>query len=327
MKNGLSRFTFYLEQVKVLFDNARKQNNPSLWLFTNNARTPFFMLESLAKIYAEMHNPQMFGKLKEEFKFIEDGLGQTDYYNWLSLAIDSEKKIPADNKQYIKTRLSEVMVQLNEAMNEKSWLSSDFGSINKITEKLNEADWMSPEKEVKVFSEFYKGSVDKIIRFVTGTNYHFVNVENDVHELRRKLRWLSIYPQSLRGAIQFAPDIKTAAHLEKYLTEEIINSPYNRLPDKGNNTSFLMLHKNYFLSLSWMIQQLGNLKDEGLLLIGLCESITQITACRKEEALSKAYAMFGGKQRKMQEILDDAESVTRTFFNEKNLQHIIAVTA
>jgi hypothetical protein len=60
---------------------------------------------------------------------------------------------------------------------------------------------------VIAFSELYKESVDKIIRFVAGTNYHFVNVENDVHELRRKLRWLSIYPQSLRGAIQFAPDM------------------------------------------------------------------------------------------------------------------------
>jgi hypothetical protein len=114
MKNGLSRFTFYLEQIKALLNNARKQKNPSLWLFSNNARSPFFMLESLAKIYAKMHNPKMFGNLKDKFKFIED---------------------------------------------------------------------------------------------VAGTNYHFVNVENDVHELRRKLRWLSIYPQSLRGAIQFAPDM------------------------------------------------------------------------------------------------------------------------
>jgi hypothetical protein len=74
MNNGLSRFTFYTEQIKVLLNKARVLKNPGMWLFKNNARTPFFMLEGLAKIYADMHNTKKSGKLKEHFKLIEDSL-------------------------------------------------------------------------------------------------------------------------------------------------------------------------------------------------------------------------------------------------------------
>jgi hypothetical protein len=69
---------------------------------------------------------------------------------------------------------------------------------------------------------------------------------------------------------------------------------------------------------------LGRLKDEGLLLTGLCEAIRQSTSCREEEALAKAYALLGKKQHKIQEILDNAEAITKTFFKENNLQHLIA---
>lgn len=323
MNKGLSRFTFYMEQIKALLGKAREQKNPAMWLFENNARTPFFMLEGLAKIYSGMHNPKKFGKLKEHFKLIEDGLGQIDFYYSFSEAFADKKQIPVICKQYIKKQIDQKALQLNEVLKDKDWLSDDNRRIKKITKKLNEADWLKPAKEVEAISGFYNKSIIAINDFVAETNYLFDNVETDVHELRRKLRWLSIYPQALQGAIQYATDNRPANHLKKYLTKEIINSPYNKFPVAGNNTSFLLLQKNYFLALSWMIEQLGILKDEGLLLTGLCETIKQSTGCEEEEALAKAYTLLGRKQRKMQAILDYAEAITKTFFKEDNLQHLI----
>ena len=324
MNNGLSRFTFYTQQIKVLLSKAREENDPALWLLNNNARTPFFMLEGLAKVYTNLHNPKKFDKLREHFKLIEDGLGQIDYYYSLCAAFAADKLIPTDCRQYIVTRLDQSVAQMNDELKNKDWLSNGNNRILKITEKLKEADWLNPIKEVGAISGFYKSSIVNITQFVTETNYHFDNVEKDVHELRRKLRWLSIYPQAFQGAIQYATDIKTAAHLKKYLTREIINSPYNKLPPAGNNTSFFLLQKNYFLALSWMIAQLGNLKDEGLLLTGLCEAIKHNTACMDDEILVKAETLLGRKQRRMQSILDDSEAITRTFFKENNLQHLIS---
>ena len=55
MHKGEQRFIFYLNQLQTLIDKAAKQKNPALWLFNNNARTPLFMLEALAKLRRLMH--------------------------------------------------------------------------------------------------------------------------------------------------------------------------------------------------------------------------------------------------------------------------------
>ena len=70
--------------------------------------------------------------------------------------------------------------------------------------------------------------------------------------------------------------------------------------------------------------KLGDLKDEGLLLKGLYEAIKENSGCRKEEALADAYALSGINHRKMEAILEDADAITKTFFEENNLQHLIA---
>jgi polyhydroxyalkanoate synthesis regulator phasin len=324
MKNGLARFTFYIGQIDKLLEKASVQNDPASWLYANNARTPFFMLEGLAKLYSGIHNTKKFGKVKKQFKRVEDGLGQIDYYNWLSAALDGKKQITAACIEYIKMQSEQKAAQLNDMLLDKGWLSDDDQRIKKITNRLEEIDWMNPDEEVAAISAYYKNDVSAITDFVTETNYRFDNVETGVHELRRRLRWLSIYPQALQGIIQYADDTHTAAHLKKYLTPEIVNSPYNKLPAAGSNTSFLYLDKNNFLALSWMIDKLGKLKDEGLLVTGLCQAIEQTTGCSDDEALAEAYIQLGRQQRKMREILDEAETVTKTFFKEDNLKQLIS---
>jgi len=326
MKKGLSRFMFYTDQLKALLNEARDQNNPAMWLFKNNARTPSFMLEALARIYSEMHNPKRFGKLKDQFKLIEDGLGQIDYYNMLYQAFSTGKRIPAMYRNYIKSRLEQSAADLNETLTDKEWLPKPGVRIKKITKKLKDANWMASGKEIEALSDIYRSSIAEIEEFVAGKSYTYDNVEVDVHELRRKLRWLSIYPQALRGAIQYAEGRRSSQRLKKYLTEEILNSPYNKLPQPGSNASFLLLNKNYFLCLSWMIAKLGELKDEGLLLTGLTEAIKQVTSGTDEEVMSKAKSLLGRNQRSMQTILDEAEEITKTFISEKILQHLITVT-
>ena len=324
MKNGLYRFTYHLQQVEILLNKVKKQKKPALWLFNNNARTPFFMLEGLAKLYADLQNNKKFTKLKEHFKIIEDGLGQIDYYDFLVKAFATNKQVSMACKQYVKKQFVNKVHLLNEALTENEWLNTDNKRITKINKKLKDARWLKSKQEVDAIAAFYGESIYSINEFVTKTKYHFDNVEEDVHELRRKLRWLSIYPQALQGFIQYAKDKKTELHLKKYLTKQIVNSPYNKLPIAGENTIFLLLNKNYFLSLSWIIYTLGTLKDEGLLIEGLKEAIQQTTTCNDEEAFKTTYIILGKKQRKMKVILDEAEVITKTFFSEHNLEHLLA---
>ena len=327
MKNGPARFEYYLTQVNNLLTKAAKQKNPALWLYKNNARTPFFMLEGLAKMYISIHNKKKFTKLKEHFKLVEDALGAIDFYDAFSTEFSKNKKIPVAITAYLQAQTREKIQSLNELLNEKEWLGNDNSRIKKIQKKLAEADWLKAEEEVQEMNEFYGQSIYEIVAFTEKESFHFDNVEADVHELRRKLRWLSIYPQAVRGCIQLSKSKKVPKHLEKYLTKEITTSPFNKMPDAGDNEAFLLLEQNYFYSLSWMIAELGKLKDEGLRIVAIKEALQQTSSISDAEAFKKAYQLTGAKQLKLEEILVKADSISKTYFKEKNLEYLVLGTA
>lgn len=327
MKNGSARFEFFLAQLQTLLTKSAKQKNPALWLYQNNVRTPLFMLEGLAKMYSGIHNKKKFAKLKEHFKLLEDTLGAIDYYDSFSKQFKQNKNIPAAIINYLQAQSREKIQSLNEILTEKEWLGSENSRIKKIQKKLQEADWLKEEDEIKEINDYYGNAIYDIVEFTTATKYHFDNVEADVHELRRKLRWLSIYPQALRGSIQLSQPKKIARHLKKYLTKAILTSPYNILPDAGDNKNFLLLDKNYFYALSWTIAELGKLKDSGLGVIAIKEALQQTGTVSDTGAYNKAYQILGKKQVKVQQILDTAEKVCKTYFTEHNLEHLVVGVA
>jgi hypothetical protein len=322
MKNGLSRFNFHLRQLQNLLDKAREQKDPTAWLFLNNGRTPFFMLQGLSRVYSAMHDRKQFSALKDKFKKMEDRLGEVDYYFSLHEALSSNKKIPEQYTRFALQKLLGSKEKLHKTLFHKGWISPGKTAMKKISGKLKKAGWMKPEKEAKALSGYYLKSIEKIKDFAASTGYHFDNVEEDVHELRRKLRWLSIYAQATQGIFQYKESSRAPAYLKKYMTPEIMDSPFNKLPEPGTNTSFILLDKNRFLALSWMIAKLGELKDEGLFVTGLAEIITESSGAGKNRAFREACRLMAVKKERLPEILDEAEALTRVFMKEKILDNL-----
>ncbi len=323
---GYQRFDFYLSKLQLLLDEAAKQKNPALWLYTNGARTPLFMLEGLAKIYAGLHNKKTFIKIKEQVKVLEDTLGAIDYYDVIAKDLGKNKKISVTITSYLQAQTREKIQSLNEMLTEKKWIGAEESRVLKIKKKLQKADWVAPEKEVKLFAEYYGKSIYTITEFVQSKKCKFDNMEADVHELRRKLRWLSIYPQALQGCIQLSESSNSPAHLKKYLTKEIVTSPFNKMPDAADNKQFLILEKKFFLSLSWMIDALGKIKDNGLHIIALTEALQQAGDLTETAARKKAYELLGAKQEKLPALLTKASTMSKTYFDEHNLEHLLLAT-
>lgn len=327
MKKGQARFDLFLAQLQTLLDKAAKQKNPALWLYQNNARTPLFMLEGLAKLYAGIHNKKKFIKIKAHFKLLEDAIGQIDYYDAFAKEFAGNKKIPATVVSYLQAQAREKIQSLNEILTEKDWIGSGKSRIEKIRKKLKKADWLDEQKDVEGVRDFYFSSINGILEFSNQKNFHFENVEKDVHELRRMLRWLSIYPQALKGCIQLSQAKKSPAYLSKYLTKAITGSPYNVMPDAGDLRYFLLLDKTRFYALSWMISELGNLKDSGLRLEVIKEALIQSGSTDEKAALIKARSFLGNRQLTEQQVLDQAEAILKTFCKEQNLESLVIGTA
>ncbi len=311
MKNGPARFDFYLNQLAKLMLDAANQPNAALWLYQNNARTPLFMLEGLARLYSSLHNKKRFARIDMHFKLIEDALGAIDYYDAFAKEFAKDKKIKAAVTKAVEAKALEKAKSLNKLLIKKNWMGKDANRIARIRARLAGANWLEPKAEMKAIEVFYQKNIAKINAFAEQYQSGFTALETQVHELRRKLRWLSIYPQAFQGCVQLTDKPSNDKNVAKYLVPEIVNSPFNKMPAAGANAYLLMLHRDYFFALSWMISDLGKLKDQGLRMVALNEAGTKAKTDAKSET----------------EILKQASDICRTYFAEKNLDKLLSGVA
>ena len=321
MKQGKARFDYQLNKVNALLSEAQSQENPALWLFLHDLRTPMFMLESLSKMYSQFHDKAFFTEINVRFKEIEDVLGAIDYYAAFLREFHADVKIPMTVKNHLESKTREKIILFNDLLIKKGWTNGK--NLRKINEGLTNSKWQNQEDEIANIEKYYHKQIKKINEFVSETTFEFKNVETQVHELRRKLRWLSIYPQAFQGAIQLHENEADLKNLKKYLIEEIVSSPFNNLPVSSTIKHHLLLEKCHFLALSWMISELGKLKDKGLKITALKNAFQEIAFLKDEEAMNEAYRVLGNDYPKMDILLKQAGVVAQKFFDEKVIDKLI----
>ncbi len=323
MNIGSYCYNYFLAQLKKIMDAATSSENAALYLFEHDARTPLFMLEGLSRFYETQHNKKRFGKLKDDFKILEDSLGAVDNYNWLQEACESLNECPENIKVYFGSQKNNKLEELNELLAKDNWLTEDKSAFKKIQKKLNNAKWQSPKDDIKGLETFYEKAVKEIIIFYKKNDHPFTKLEDEVHELRRDLRWLSIYPKSMQGAIQLVYSKPTNPASVPYLTEEIVKSPFNVMPAPGLNEYFLLLEKQYFLALSYMIAELGTIKDKGLFVYELGEAFKATEEITSAEAVQKAIQILNEAPNCEEVLLSKASQVCEDYFSNKLLQKLI----
>lgn len=321
---GLGRFEYYLIKLDDALLAASKTTNPALYLHKNNTRTVLFMLQALAKLYAGMHNEKKFLKLKENFKILEDALGDVDHYDAIAKEYEANKKIPRSIVTILKQKTVALIDLLNQILLKKKWINSNTLRTKKIRSKLVKMDWLEPKNEIASIKAFYIKEIKEVNAFYTEIEKPFTDIELQVHELRRKLRWLSIYAQALQGAIQFGTEELAAARYKKYLTKEIVKSPFNKLPLPGNNTATMLINKNCFLALSFTIDALGKLKDDGLKIFATKEALQLNKKITEADLTKKALSINGLASDGLNKLLTQANIICKPFFEEEILNHLIA---
>ena len=324
MTKGYKKFDYFLNILEEKLSIATKEKNPALSLYSNNARTPLFMLEALSKLFEGIHNKKKFGKLKDRFKSLEDGIGAIDYYDNITKELQTDARIPDNVKDYLLGQTREKIQRLNDILGEDNWIGDHADRIKKIRAKLKEAEWLQPKKEAAGIVTFYHTSIKEINVFLTESEEGFTEMEAQVHELRRELRWLSIYPQALQGQVQLSENNIVDPVTDKYITPEISGSPFNKMPEKGDNSPVVLLEKKYFLSLSWIISALGNQKDEGLRILAVAEALQQIENLSHTNALIKAIGIFDPEHMVMDNLLKETSRICKTFSEDQILNKLLA---
>ena len=320
---GWQRFDYFLQQLQAAFDKAGATEDAALLLYQQNVRTPLFMLEALTRLYKDILNKKRFKKFNELFKDFEDKLGAIDYYDGFGKEFSNKENIPQAVKDFIKAQMENRLADLRQMLEENGWTGNDNKRMQKITTKLQEANWPAEEEDASAIKTCYQETIAGIVENIKKNKISFQNVEADVHELRRELRWLSIYPQALRGLIQMKPSVNSPEYLKKYLVPEIVNSPFNKMPEPGGLKNIIYVDADHFYALSWLIAELGKLKDNGLRIIVLKEALQSINKLNDEEAEKQALALCGEGQMKTADILQKSKEISDQFFKEKIPEQLV----
>lgn len=305
-----SPFFFFSQQLGELFKKAEKQKNPALWLHQNGARNVLFMLEGLTRLHDRAFDEKLFGKWCKRFKKLEDVFGRIDDCLALEKEFAANKKINKELANQFSNGAAKYIEKCNKRLISKQWMTHRLDLFN---EQLNvySVDYNKEyihELKVAIIEE-----IEDIIIFLEKLNFNLTNMENHLHDLRRRLRWLSIYGQALNGLIQVKTSkTKTKTHIN-YFTKEILHSPYNKLPQKPKNCAIIEFDSSAFFALSWIINELGKQKDLGLKIESLSKTIYVYEDITKEQAQVKAEKLLGTKSTTHDDILKLASETIKTF--------------
>lgn len=321
-KVGKARFIYFLDKTEAILKEAAASENPARLIYSEDMRTSLFMLEGLSRIYNKIYRHQKLKKIKQKIKGLEDFLGEIDFYDDFHKQFAESKGIPLLITTYAGEQAEKKIKEFNKYLKKEKWIGKKKSRLKKIYKKLDDIDWFDEKSEAVAVAQVYENEIKKVLEKYQNSKKEFTDIENDVHELRRQLRWLSIYPQALRGLMQLSPDEEEPEFLKKYLTTSIINSPFNVMPDGGALQNHIILNRNYFYALSWMIAELGKLKDSGLKIDLIVEALTKVYKA-SSHAHELAYSFCDQNQMTIPGILHKSQTITRVFFDENILENLI----
>ncbi len=269
---GFRRFAIHLISLQKILGAAAAAPDPAQRLYALGARAPLFQLEGLARIYENLHNRHRFEKLRLTFKLLEDQLGRIDYYDGFRKEFSANPHCTPAVLEGLHSRMEQETQTLNTLLQTTGWLQQDGRRLKKTVSKLDGARYLSQEKEKKLFRCFWNNELARLQHEYHSGILNCHDIENGVHKIRRSLRWFSIYAQAMNGLVQLDQE-PPLSHPEyaSYLTREVVESPFNRMPAWNQSSKPLYVKAPVFYLLSALIAKLGVLKDNGLRIILLDE--------------------------------------------------------
>ncbi|MBA3649808.1 MAG: hypothetical protein H0W62_14905 [Chitinophagales bacterium] len=320
---GYKRFVTHLSQIQNNLKQAGATNTVAITFYNLGSRQTLFYLEGLARIYRRIHNPKRFKRLRNDFKEIEDQLGRVDFYDGWVKEFSVQKDFPAVLLENFKEHMNSEVKILGELMVEKKWAGTNPGVITEILSELDSADWLTPEKDSNQIAGMMNDELLEFDRDYNEGTLDFHDIENGLHKFRRDVRWFSIYAQALNGLVQLKEVSVPNQKLTAYLTPEVLNSPYNKLPPLKEDVSPIYIEAPNFYALSWLINELGVLKDDGLRIHTL-KAAAEETKFSNDLTFESLLKQLPVKSKcTIDEIVRKAEIITDKFIKEDSLLKLI----
>lgn len=307
-KKSISLYEPHLTSLENLLMQSKTQNDPAYWLYLNKARSPLFNLEALTRLMARTTNDPIAKSGEKLFKKLEDRIGEIDYYDAFVKQFSQNKAVKQAQVSYLIKKRDKALLAFNDKLGDKEFY------ISKINDFREKAELDIKNKGLMInLHEQLKTEILRTEEFFNEHKGGFNDFEEQVHAMRRKIRWISIYSASLGGLV-ILKDSKNKYPWEKeFITKTETTSKYNQLPVKSGLSYYIPLNKKAFYALSHVVDQLGIIKDKGLAVEALAGTIE-----KTENVKHSNPKLFVTRQLKLREtedfLLKQAYDITYKFF-------------
>lgn len=234
-------------------------------------RGELFMAESLTHLLKNVYVDKEIAQANKTFKKLEDVFGEIDYYDGFYKEFSKNKAIPKSECEYFLRKRDRIMEKLNEKLLKKGFYQDKFHELNnEFKINFNDAEIVL-KLQADIKDELLQ-CANFFLKFP-----QFTDMEKQVHEIRRKIRWISIYAQSMQGTIVLQLDPKIHSWEKQFVTKTQISSPYNKLPKNKTSTTHIQFNKKAFYALNHVVSALGEIKDKAFAIEALKKCIKKTT--------------------------------------------------
>lgn len=294
--------SIYLSQTQQLFEKAKSAGDPAKFLFANGARALLFNAQAIGRILCAI-DQKSHKKFLKSIKKVEDILGVIDYYVTLQKLATSKNKLAFND---CREKIEKYYRKLNERLIKKDFYSKlieDYSNPNKI-------NFNSLANKTLIIN-FLKEELAACEAFYLANSNKFNDIELHLHEMRRKIRWISIYAQALNGLIQLKSNTTKYNWEKEFITEAEKKSPFNKLPKNADIKKPIQFNQKAFYALSKVILELGKLKDEG--------QLNEFKSHYYNKALVKSL------EAKQTKLLEKANLILNNYFVKYKIHHHLLI--
>jgi hypothetical protein len=308
-------FGFYVQQILELFQKAISQPRPAVFLSQSNARTLLFDAEGLVRLVNRLISDKEVKRTLKTLKKLEDALGKISECNEQLAVFSGNKKIKPVQSELLSLKRDSLIAKLDVRLIEKAYYQNVFNDI-----LFEFAIDFNDELLIKKLREIIRNELEKAVAFYMDHKDGFKS-HKDVHELRRKLRWISIYAQAFRGIARLKDTGETYKWEKEFITKKETMSPFNKLKTKKDLATHIDFNKKAFLALSYMINELGQIKDALLLLKQVKKTLLK-AGLAKGDVQKQALLELGAKEDE-KALLNRANVLAASFFEKHRVHEML----
>lgn len=241
-----------------------------------DVRRSLFKLQMLSRMF-EGRNEKFFAKQRAFFKLLEDATGRLDLA--VSLRKTAEGLGDKQLTQAFQTKEDAARAEFIKVMKEEGLWDNSAELVKDLHRKFEDhGRWASGEKEreylVAHIAE-YAGDVHKAVK---ENKFDDPDIEKGLHELRRRLRWVTIEISALDGTVQVQPEGRLSDKVQVTFDKTLQERP-DFLESKYIKTSTplvdnpILIPKEKLALISDLVSIIGSKKDKAEMQIYIQEVI------------------------------------------------------